>query len=271
MYSKKIESGDFKVNPTVGFQYEEITIPLGKDLEATAGFWDIGGNEACMAVMQAITQNIKFGALIFVVDVTNEIKTKYGGIRQNLGGGVGGTKKLSYRNNIDETRLLVHRLMAEDEMRQVHTLAIVLNCRQGSDLYRDVFSTDTKTSVYLKRLEDERKAEDKKEPEEEVVDELAAKVAKTAAKKKASLKSSSILKREDDQKYPYKEQFLQRMKFSREVLDMGEVLEGMTDVLLVDNPEHELLIIDVFDVQKDKEARDHLFNKIIRQCALQNK
>jgi len=168
-----------KVNPTVGFQYEEISFDVrkkGKKEEelATAGFWDIGGNEACMAVMQAVTQNIKFNAMVFVVDITNDVNSRFGGIKFK---DKGGNKKLSYRNNIDETRMLIHRLMSEDETRSVHTLVIIFNCKKNSELYNDIFANDTKTSVYLKKLEEERKEEDKKDkdPDDEVVDELAAK------------------------------------------------------------------------------------------------
>ena len=91
--------------------------------------------------------------------------------------------------------------MAEDEMRQVHTLAIVFNCRKNSELYNDIFSVDTKTSVYLKELEDKRRAEDKKDPDEVELDELAA---RPNVKKKPSLKSSSITPRKEDNSFPYK-------------------------------------------------------------------
>jgi hypothetical protein len=121
--------------------------------------------------MQAITQNIRFSALVFVIDISTDIKSRYGGINANGGG----NKKLSYRNNIDETRMLIHRLMSEDETRTVHTLVIVFNCRQDSQLYGKIFENDTKSSAYLKKLEEERIAEDLKEKDEEVVDELAAK------------------------------------------------------------------------------------------------
>ena len=35
---------DFTANPTVGFQYEEIK---NQQENFTAGFWDIGGGDAC--------------------------------------------------------------------------------------------------------------------------------------------------------------------------------------------------------------------------------
>jgi len=135
-----------KANPTIGFQYEEITIAVDKDDKAIGGFWDVGGNEACMAVMQAITQNISFKAIIFVIDITKEIKTKYGGIKgQNVM-----NKLTNPQNNIDKARIHIHRLMAEEECRSVHTLAIVFNCRNNSAVYKEIMDSDPKTSLYLK-------------------------------------------------------------------------------------------------------------------------
>ena len=89
LYTKRLGKLDLKVNATVGFQYEEISYFLDKDKkqENFCGFWDVGGNEACMSVMQAITQNIKFNAIIFVIDITNSIKSRYGGIKQKTVGG----------------------------------------------------------------------------------------------------------------------------------------------------------------------------------------
>lgn len=39
-----------------------------------------------------------------------------------------------------------------------------------------------------------------------------------------------------------------RMKFSREWLDLGEVMCGMSEDMVKDQADHEPLIIDVFDV-----------------------
>ena len=264
LYSQKLESTMVKVNPTVGFQYEEIQFDVRKKGKkepeiATAGFWDIGGNEACMAVMQAVTQNIKFNALVFVVDITDDIMSRYGGIRYKE---KGGNKKLSYRNNIDETRILIHKLMAEEETRSVHTLVIVFNCKQGSKLYKEIFPTDPneiKSSLYLKKLEEERKEEDKKDPEEEAINALSAKPKNM----KNSVKYSSIHQKAEESEHSFKESFLQRMKFSREVLDLGEVIAGMTDTLEVPNPQHEMVITEVFDVLKDTDAREALFRKLV--------
>lgn len=89
--------------------------------------------------------------MIFVVDITDDIKSIYGGIKFKSTGM--SNKKLSYRNSIDETRILIHKLMAEDEMRMVHTLVIIFNVRKGTEIYEKIFESDTKTSTYLKKLE----------------------------------------------------------------------------------------------------------------------
>ena len=46
---------------------------------------------------------------------------------------------------------MIHRLLAEEEMRYVHTVAIVLNCKEGTPLYKEIFDTDQKSSVYIKK------------------------------------------------------------------------------------------------------------------------
>ena len=61
------------------------------------------------------------------------------------------------------------------------------------------------------------------------------------------------------------------MKFSREVLDLGEVIAGMSDTLQVPNPNHEMVITEVMDVLKDTHERNELFRKLIEQCHIQNK
>ena len=53
------------------------------------------------------------------------------------------------------------------------------------------------------------------------------------------------------------------MKFSREILDLGEVIAGMSDTLQVPNPNHELVITEVMDVLKDTHERNELFRKLI--------
>ena len=102
--------------------------------KSKAGFWDVGGSEACMNVIQAITQNVNFHALLIVVDITHEISSRDGGVKSR--GVASKGKQLGYTNNIDFARKMIHRLLAEEEMLNVHTVAIVLNCRKDSDIYR---------------------------------------------------------------------------------------------------------------------------------------
>ena len=64
-----------------------------------------------------------------MVDITNDIMSRYGGVTSK---GSIGKGKLGFQNNIDFARKMIHRLMAEEEMRYVHTVAIVLNCRRDS-------------------------------------------------------------------------------------------------------------------------------------------
>ena len=54
---------------------------------------------------------------------------------------------------------MIHRIMAEEEMSSVHTLAIVLNCREGSDIYEEIYSKEnlisSMTINYPDRVEEE--------------------------------------------------------------------------------------------------------------------
>ena len=45
------------------------------------GFWDIGGSDACKTILPSILQNIKFSAIIYVIDISKEVKSLYGGIK----------------------------------------------------------------------------------------------------------------------------------------------------------------------------------------------
>ena len=60
---------------------------------------------------------------------------------------------------------MIHRLMSEEEMRYVHTVAIVLNCREDSPLHRDIFDENQETSSFINKLDN--KAEDKMGDDEE--------------------------------------------------------------------------------------------------------
>ena len=53
------------------------------------------------------------------------------------------------------------------------------------------------------------------------------------------------------------------MKFSREWLDLGEVICGLNDDLGKDMVDHDPLILDVFDVARDKDRREAFFDKLI--------
>ena len=72
LYNAKKLRGAFTPTETVGFQYEEVPVSRGNNNSdsMTGGFWDVGGSEACMNVMQAITQNVKFHAILIVIDIT---------------------------------------------------------------------------------------------------------------------------------------------------------------------------------------------------------
>ena len=136
-------------DPTVGFQYEEVPASNTGSIKMQAGFWDVGGSEACMNVMQAITQNVKFSAILIVIDITYEIISRYGGVTSKGIGGKG--KQLGYTNNIDFARKMIHRLLSEEEMLYVHTVTIVLNCRKDSKLYDEIFERSGKASEFMKK------------------------------------------------------------------------------------------------------------------------
>jgi hypothetical protein len=62
------------------------------------------------------------------VDITNEIASINGGvkIKKNENADI---RPLSLKSGIDIAREQIHFTMAMDEMRYVHTVAIVLNCK----------------------------------------------------------------------------------------------------------------------------------------------
>ena len=51
-------------------------------------------------------------------------------------------RPLSLKSGIDIAREQIHSTMAMDEMRYVHTVAIVLNCKGESQLYQEIFNKD---------------------------------------------------------------------------------------------------------------------------------
>ena len=196
LYNAKKLRGAFTPDPTVGFQYEEVEASTGQGNDKPkAGFWDVGGSEACMNVMQAITQNVKFNAVLIVIDITQEIISRYGGVTSKGVGGKG--KQLGYQNNIDFARKMIHRLLAEEEMRYVHTVAIVLNCRKESKLYKEIYDDSKMASVYLNK--EEMKAEAKGEEDDPEAEKKKLKVSKKLASGK---ENSMILK--EDLNFPFK-------------------------------------------------------------------
>lgn len=52
---------------------------------------------------------------------------------------------------------MLHRIMAEDEMRNVHTLAIVLNCEENSKVYHQIFSKDQDACNFIDHMNDKVK------------------------------------------------------------------------------------------------------------------
>ena len=60
-----------------------------------------------------------------------------------------------------------------------------------------------------------------------------------------------------------------RMQFSREWLDLGEVIRGFNVDLNCDVEDHEYVMIDVFDVNRDKDRRENFFDRLITQCGKQ--
>lgn len=157
---------DFSANPTIGFQYEEIK---NSQENYTVGFWDVGGGDACRMTTHGLLQNVRYNALLFVIDISEDIKSIYGGV--NLKDLVGvQNRSISDLTGIDLAKKQIHYLMACDELRHIHTLAICLNCKQSSPLYNQIFSKDKRTSLYIKKLS-EKGVYNNKEPDD-LPDEL---------------------------------------------------------------------------------------------------
>lgn len=120
------------MKPTQGFQYEEMR----DQNEVKLGLWDLGGDEACQQILPAILQAVRFKALIFVVDISDEVDGLEGGINHFHGKNKG---QLPPFGHIDKARRMLHRLMAEEEMREVVTVGIVLNCKMDSPIYAKIY------------------------------------------------------------------------------------------------------------------------------------
>ena len=106
-----------------------------------------------------------------MVDISEDIKSIYGGVNTKDTTGVQ-NRSISDHVGIDLARKQIHMLMASDELRHIHTLAIVLNCRNSCPLYDQIFSKDKRTSIYIKKLSDYG-LYDNKEPDD-LPDELEA-------------------------------------------------------------------------------------------------
>lgn len=135
LYSKKLPEDILRNNPmkpSRGFQYEELN--ESESSKNVAGFWDVGGDEACQQAMSAIIQGVRFQAIIYVIDVSSEVVSVEGGTRAAAKSkGAAAATPGSTHTQIDHARRQIHQLMCEEELRDVHTLAIVLNCREPED------------------------------------------------------------------------------------------------------------------------------------------
>ena len=98
------------------------------------------------------------------MDISDEIKSIFGGVNIKDQSGQE-TRSISHHCNIDIARKQIHQLMASDELRHVHTLAIVLNCKSNTPVYDKIYSKDKRMSMYIKKLTDAG-IYDNKEPEE---------------------------------------------------------------------------------------------------------
>ena len=56
---------------------------------------------------------------------------------------------MTQMSTIDKARKMIHQIMAEEEMSFVHTLAIVLNARKDSEIYKQVYSTENLISKMM--------------------------------------------------------------------------------------------------------------------------
>ena len=96
---------------------------------------------------------------------------------------------------------MIHRLLAEEEMLNVHTVAIVLNCRKDSKLYNEIVDKSQSASQYLKAQEE--KAENDVDEEEE-----AQKREGSKKKKNISSSKENSIKEKPNEEFPFKSKFL---------------------------------------------------------------
>ena len=77
-----------------------------------------------------------------MIDISEEVEGLDGGVDHFAGKSKG---TMPQYGHIDKARKLLHRLMAEEEMRDVITIAIVLNCKHGSRIYEKLFESSKET------------------------------------------------------------------------------------------------------------------------------
>ena len=137
LYKQKLKGGATlaKFAPTEGFQYEQERLPAGTDGEKVCGFWDVGGGKSSQMILSAITSNVRFNAVLCVIDISEDVVSVHGGVKVHNNFGNSENRLLSPTSTVDEARKQIHRVMAQDEMCKVHTLAILLNCRRDSPLH----------------------------------------------------------------------------------------------------------------------------------------
>ena len=120
---------------------------------------------------------------------------------------------------------MIHRIMAEEEITSVHTLAIVLNCRESSDLYQQIYATENILSALTVEYPERVEADDGK----------AARKFTLRSRRSSTTKvfndqfGVQTSKEKKGDEFPNKDQFLHRFKFSREYLDLGEICLGMNN------------------------------------------
>ena len=98
---------------------------------------------------------MKFSAIIYVIDITEEVSSIQGGIKMGRVNAPG-VRELSVQSNICYARKDLARIMAFDELRHIHTVAILLNLRQDSELHNQVFSKSRKEIDYVNNLRQEQ-------------------------------------------------------------------------------------------------------------------
>ena len=71
-----------------------------------------------------------------MVNISDEVNSLNGGINHFHGKNKGNLPAVGH---IDKARRLLHRLMAEEEMRDIEMVGIVLNCKIDSPIYKQIY------------------------------------------------------------------------------------------------------------------------------------